>query len=746
MMQHFIAGTKERNRFEKHIPAPLFRKAFFLDFAPTAATFRIAAAGFYVLTVNGKDITKGALSPYLSNPDHYVYYDTYDLLPYLVKGKNVVGVLLGNGLQNNIGGAVWDFHIAPWIGVPSISFDFCASGNGGHLFFTSDETVKVYPSPITFDDYRLGEHYDARLLIDGWDMPAFDDSAWDTAIPVKPPRGALRTASIAPICVYAEREPISIISAEDGSYIYDFGINSAGVLHLSIEATAGQRIKIDHFERLLDGKFDQENLIFRIPHHDFYFEGYMQSVTYTARGGGVEEYMPTFAYFGFRYARVTGITEKQATKSLLTYRLMSSATEEIAALSTSDQALNRIVDMALNTVKANYYHHFTDCPHREKMGWTGDGAASMPYTMLFFDLERNYEEWMRGIRAAQQENGEIPGVVPTGTWGYQYYIGPTWARIITEIPYQLYRYCGNTDCIRESADTILRYLRYVMTLRDGDGVLRFGLGDWCPPGTCPTRYDVTASLAVTDTLSAIDIAKTAGMLFRIVGMDEAAAYVDGVYKELRTAFRNSLCDLSEMTVVGREDDDGVHLTQTGQAYAISCGMFDDSELPLAYQRLVEKIHADGDHFTCGYTGLRVLFDVLTACGESELAYKLIMQDEFPSYKFLLSKDLTALPEFFDLDENLVGSHCHPVFGSVVHWLMKVVGGIEIVSPNRIRVSPVFIKTLDFSNAHYDTKWGRVTVAWKRENDKLFLSVSHPAEVTVDISVSAECNLEDTIID
>ena len=242
MKKNFISATKEFSSFERWVNAPYIRKSFCLDFCPEKAEINISGLGFYVLFINGKNITKGHLAPYISNLDHYCYYDTYDVSTYLKKGENVIGVMLGNGFMNPFGGSVWDFDKVEWKNAPCLALEFSAEGEGKALSFDADESFKTHPSPIIFDELRMGEHFDANLEIENWNMPGFDDGTWEKAIYADAPRGKMEKCEAEPICVQYELKPTKFYKVE-GGYIYDFGENNAGICRLNLKnADKGQKI------------------------------------------------------------------------------------------------------------------------------------------------------------------------------------------------------------------------------------------------------------------------------------------------------------------------------------------------------------------------------------------------------------------------------------------------------------------------------------------------------------------------
>lgn len=725
MKKQFIMSKAGTSSFEKFVPAPYFRKSFNIDFIPDSAEFKICGLGFFRLFINGKEITKGALAPYISNPDHYCYYHTYDLLPFLTTGKNVIGVLLGNGFMNPFGGSVWDFHLVDWLGAPRMALEFSAKNKETELSFIADESFKTHASPILFDEYRIGEHYDANIAeeLDGWSSPNYDDSDWDSAIIAERPRGELVPAKAEPIVTLREVAPVEIKKVGENSYLYDFGINSAGVCRLSIDANKGQTITMDHCERLLDGNFDKKNIIFSPTNYPFY-DTLAYKTIYTASGKGREVWTPSFVYFGFRYVLIEGIDEGQATKDLLTYCVMSSDLKKIGGFSCSDDRVNTIYNMVDNAVRSNFFYFPTDCPHREKNGWTGDASMSSDFTMLMYDTDKSWSTWLDNIRKAQNYRGELPGIVPTGTWGFKWGNGPTWDSVLFNLPYQLYKMRGNTQVIRDNAHAMMRYLDYIMTRRSPDGTIAIGLGDWVPVGKSAGNYD--APLKLTDSVMVMDMARKACEMFGAIGLHHQADFANDIYYDMRRTIRRALIDFDTMTVDGN--------CQSSQAIALYYGVFDDHEKSKALAKLVDLVHAKDDNFDCGFIGMHCLFYMLTEAGEHELAWHLIMKDSYPSYAHLIDIGETAMVEQFRPDGSSGVSRNHHFLGDVVRWFTYSLAGLKVIDSKTVVISPAFVKALDSASAYYDLPAGRVEVKWERNGEryKLWISCCEGVDCSVKI--------------
>lgn len=719
MNKQFMKATEEYCSLEHYVPAPLFRRSFSLGKRPQSAVLSICGLGFYILYINGKNITKGHLAPYISNPDDICYYDTYDVREYLNEGENVIGIILGNGFMNCFGGAVWDFDKAAFRGAPRVALELSVKTDGEDLKIIADESFRTHPSPILFDDLRLGEIYDARLNINGWNLAGFDDSGWNDAIRAEAPKGELRLCSAEPIRVIKELKPVEIVKEGD-AYRYDFGLNSAGVVRLTISGTAGQRVKMWHGEALDEnGKFYNSNIAF--PEADYYLD-YNQTDTYILSGCGTESYTPHFRYNGFRYVLVEGITEQQATPELLTYLVMSSDIRTIGGFKCSDDRLNQLYGMVDNANRSNFYYFPTDCPHREKNGWTGDASVSAEQMTLMYDTEPSFREWLANIRAAQTQEGAIPCIVPTAGWGYAWGCGPAWDSALFTLPYALYKLRGSTEVIEENAEAMRSYLEYIMTRRNDNGTVAFGLGDWNSVNRESHNY--LTPLALTDSITVMDMASKASEMLLAIGKCEHADFADKVYREMRETVRRELINTDTLTAAGG--------TETGQSMAIYYGVFNDDEIDGAVRVLTDIIHEKGDSFDCGLLGLRCIFHVLSEHGYHELAYKMITKDEYPSYMYLVNDGQTALWEHFY--QGIVPYHRsynHHYFGDVSRWLTFRLAGLNVIDHKTVKIAPNPVSGIDFAQAYYELPLGRASVRWERNADgEIKIEYSVPDGVTV----------------
>ena len=283
-----------------------------LDSLPTSASLTVCGLGFYELFVNGERMTRGRLAPYITNPDQLLAYDTYDLSGVLRQGKNTLGFILGSGMQN-AHCKHWGLSEVPFASAPKLAFALVMKNGDTETVIEADENVRTKDSEILFNDLRYGETVDRRLETVGWSLPEYDDSGWDAAIPVSTHIGEPMERTSDPLVETYRRPPVRIFK-EDDSYIYDFGLNGSGLCELKVSGMAGQRIEMLYGEIFENGKFSQSNLYSNPPYEG---DPPRQRAVYVLRGDETETYLPTFTYFGFRYVKVSGITEEQATPELL---------------------------------------------------------------------------------------------------------------------------------------------------------------------------------------------------------------------------------------------------------------------------------------------------------------------------------------------------------------------------------------------------------------------------------------------
>ena len=731
----FISATTEMSTLYKSIPAPYLRKRISVGEGIGEAKLSVCGLGFYRFWLNGEELTRGHLSPYVSAADDVIDYDVYDLTGKLLPGENVLGFQLGNGMQNGFGGYVWDFDKATWRSAPKLAVCLRLTHKDGTVTeLEADESFRCAPSPTICDDLRQGEFYDARLEIPAWNLPGFDDSGWTPAIPVEAPRGQSVICEAHPIVCTRELMPVAIkpdtvltIAHHEetfSGFLYDFGENCAGVPLLKLQGQPGQKVTMIFGEYIReDGTFTVDNLWFIRPEY-LEMPLYIQKDEYTCKGGEEEVWAPGFTYHGFRYALVCGITQEQATKDLLTYRVMNTDLGDKGGFSCSDTVVNKLQRMTEIATLANFYHFPTDCPHREKNGWTGDAVLSAEHTLLNYDAADNYYEWMRHVRASMEPAGNFPSIVPTANgWGND--VNPAWDVVLVHIPYMVYRFTGRRDIVEETLPEIWRYINLLISVTNEKGLVDVGLGDWCAP------YSYRSPVEFTSSVTCMDLCEKAAFLFRQLGRENQADFCKVQAASYRAAIRKHLIDWETYTAVGC---DSPHVgSQTSQAMAIYYDVFTDEEKPRAFQVLLEKIREENDHLDTGVLGARVIFFVLSRFGHTDLAHKILVDPTYPSYGQWVARGETSLCEDFNRYDQQISSLNHHFWGSISAWFIDCIAGIrfnpEADDIHRVDFVPHFVTGMEHASGYHICPDGRIEAAWQRTGESTIeLMLTVPAGI------------------
>ena len=702
----FICAVEKYASFRRKVPAPWFKKEIKLNSNITKAEITVCGLGFYELFLDGKRITKSYLAPYISNSDDVIFYDSYDITD-LIEGKEIeLTFLLGNGMQNAFGGFVWDFHKAAFRSSPKLAFAVeLEYTDGSKEIIEADESVVTRPSKIIRDDLRLGEIYDAN----------FSEGEWHTSVMTDSPKGEKMLSAISPIVIRDRISPIRIWR-EKNAYIYDFGINTAGVCQLKVNGRHKQKIKLTFGEILRDGKFFWHNTSFKGSHHK-----YVQRDIYICQKGE-NIWTPTFTYHGFRYVKVEGITKEQATENLLTYLVMNTELGSKGKFSCDDEKINALHRMTLNSTLSNFHHFATDCPQREKNGWTADAALSMPHTLLYFEPTDNYKQWLIEICKAQNNDGAIPGIVPTGGWGFEWGNGPAWDSVLTELPWQVWQKRNDISAFDQCKNNIIKYLKYLETRMDEKGLLAIGLNDWLAPHR-PTK----APLILTDSIEAFDISSKASQMFEAIVDKENADYCRSFADTIRSNIRKHLFNAEKCTFAGE--------CQTSQSMGIYYGIINQDEKEKAFSALMNYVKETDYHIDTGVLGARVIFHVLAENGEIDTAIRVLENPTVPSYMQWIDADETGLCESFNPRSD-TDSHNHHFWGNISAFFMEQICGIKVCA-DKIKIEPFFPTDMNEASAYFDSVFGRISVLWKKDNGRITYTLSYPesAEKHIDLCIN-----------
>jgi hypothetical protein len=713
-------------------PMPLFRKSFRLTKSVTRALIYASGLGQDEVRINGSKVGDDLLTPGWSDYHKTVYYDAYDVTRLIRKGENALGVMLGNGMYRVLKTHDRYTKFVGSYGLPKCIVQLHIEFAGGEsIEIRSDGTWKTFPGPITFSSTYGGEDFDARREAKGWDRPGFDDSTW-LAATVVDGRGGVLTPELAPaVRVMHTYMPVKVTQPKPGVTVYDLGQNFAGWPEIDVSGPAGATVKLTPGELLSeDGTISQRS------------SGGPQWFAYTLRGAGVESWHPRFSYYGFRFLQVEGATTEQKTAKnevhILSVRGQAVHTSSLTAgeFVSSDELLNRIHSLILRAIENNSVSLFTDCPHREKLGWLEEAHLLAPSMLYDFDLAGLYSATARNIADAQKTEGPKTGVIPEIAPQYVVFNvdngifddSPEWSSAAVLAPWYLYERTGDLSLLAAQYDVMRRYVGYLAT-RAHDGIIAYGLGDW---------YDIGPGEPGVSKLTTAGVTATAIYYQDLIVMEKVAALLgkseEGTsYRQQAEAERN-LFNARFFDAAHHRYDKG---SQTAQAMPLAIGLVSEAERGAVLEALVDDIRAHQNHVTAGDIGYHYVVDALLEGGRSDVLLDMLERTDSPSYGYQLAKGATALTEAWDA--NPLSSQDHFMLGHAEEWFYRGLGGIHVdLSKKRseqLALRPAVAGKIEWVRTHYRSALGFVESNWKRAGDETVYSFVIPANATATIEVN-----------
>ena len=687
------------------------KKDFEVCKAVKEATVYICGLGFYELQLNGRKVGDAVLAPLWSDYDKTVYYNSYDVTT-MLKGQYVeLRVLLGNGFYNEQGGRYHKMKIS--FGPPTLRFRLHITyedGTENDVF--SDETWLFSLSPITFNSIYGGEDYDARMV-----------EQWQKVVVQEAPRGTLCKQMAEPVKImerFPIKEKLSTFNTQH-SIVYDMGQNLAGFPQITVRGKRGQTVKLTVGESLdANGHVSQKQT------------GRPHCYTYTLMGAPIETWHPRFSYYGFRYIEVETEAELLDLQSCFIYN----SARKIGEFECSNPLLNdtyRLIDRA---IRSNWQGVWTDCPHREKLGWLEQDWLNAEGLLANYDCRTMLEQTMRNIADAQHPNGAVPTtapqytVFPGETWGKPFNESPEWGGTFIYLPLAYLQHYGSDALIRMYYEPMKRYVGYLAT-QDSARILDQGLGDW---------YDYRDG-------EKAGFAKNTSVKF----VSTAHYYRWAALLRLYAAMTNHADDQQHFGLLASEIKEAInrafyhpatHTYDTGsqcaQAIALDMDLMPPTEREAVMQRLVDDIHRHGDRLTTGDIGNRYLFRVLAQSARREhheLLYRMLNHYETPGYGYQLRQGMTTLTEQWN-----------PVFGSSLnHFMMGHLNnllvprflGIQVTGSDGVLIAPMPVGDLTWCRGATACAEGRIACEWRIENGRFLLDIDIPegrkAQVTMPYS-------------
>ena len=712
---------------DRRLPARWLRRDFPVENRVRRATIYMCGLGLSELYVNGRKVSDQVLSPALSEYPKRVYYVTHDVTSRLHRGVNTLGVVLGNGR-----------YYAPrreeptstqTYGFPKLLLQMRLDFEDGTFKeVISDNTWKMTcDGPIRANNEYDGEEYDARLDLEGWNLPRYDDRLWYPAQFVKEPGGRLVAPMMDPIRVTGTIKPVRLTQPKPGQYIFDLGQNMVGWCRLKVTGSRGTTVSLRHAETLkADGTLYLDNI-----------RGAKVTDLYTLEGRGVEVYEPRFTYHGFRYVELTGYPGKP-TLATLEGQVVNDDLESAGQFTCSHPMINRIYRNIRWGVRGNYRSIPTDCPQRdERQGWLGDRSAESKGESYLFRNGLLYAKWVQDMADAQRTNGSVSDVCPS-YWPL-YNDNVTWPGSLVIIPGALLDQYGDSTVIARQYAAMERWIEHMCTYITTNLMPRDTYGDWCVPPEDPKLIhskDPARKTAgpILGTTSFYHCLKLMVRYARLLGKADDIVR----FEALAEALKRGLNETYLNTELGQYDNGA----QTTSVLPLAFGMVPDDQRQRVFDHLVGKIVGETQsHVGTGLVGGQWLNRVLTDHGRADLSFTFATNTTYPSWGYMVEKGATTVWELWNGDtaDPAMNSGNHVMLvGDLVIWLHEYLAGIrpdpEQPGFKHIILRPVPIDGLRQVKATHHSNYGLIASEWQLDVLTFKWNVVVPPNTTATVHV------------
>ncbi len=693
---------------EDILDAPVFMRKSFDTKKSVAGAYVIATSlGIYSLYIDGVKVSN-ILAPEYTSYKKHLEYQTYDVTNILKEaGDHVIGGILADGWYTGK------------IGLMGIGEQY---GHENGLYFQlrivyedgsveeilSDDQVKVSMGEYIYADLFVGEYVDLRRKQDVFSTD-FDDSAWDHVKILEVDRSIFRAQSVDPVQIYERIKP-QLIRTPKGELVLDAGRNIAGYTCFSIDSEAGVEIGLEHSEMLdRDGNFYQNIM----------GQNKNQKDRIITREGHTD-YEPCFTFHGFRYVKVTGLSDINPDD--FTIIVISTPMDETGEFSCSDERLNRLQNNIMNSQRGNMLCIPTDCPQRERAGWTGDMEVYAPTAAFNMDVRSLLYRWLSDVRNDQLPDGQITNISPyidsdkyvNGNPENPHKSSAGWGDAIVLVPYALYQAYGDIDVLKENYDSMKAWMDYVVS-HAGDDMTEWGqlfhFGDWLIPSIMAMEHNpLQTALRTKEEVALIYMAKTADCLGEIAQAlmkeDDAEKYY-ALGRKARESFSNKYAD-----------ENGIMRQQLQGPYVLAVHehMLKGKQEQGAAEKLAALVEEAGALDT-GFLSVPFLLETLCEIKRKDLAYRILFDDSKPGWLYALKFDATSvwenwaavLPDGTRTDS----SYNHFAFGCVGDFLYRRIGGIyrEDTAYKKVRIDPDYECGLDYAKTSFDSVYGRISCEW-----------------------------------
>lgn len=723
---------------EKERPAQYFRKAFSSAKKIKQALAFITAHGIYEAQINGKRVGDQYLTPGWTSYKTRLQYQTYDVTGLLQKGKNAIGVSIGNGWYR--GFLAWGDNKNIYGKTLGLLFQMQLKyTDGTSEWIVSDGSWKSSEGAIRFAEIYHGETVDAREEKAGWSTAAFNDASWSGVKIGDYANNNLLATFNEPIRKKEIFTPAKLIITPKGEKVIDFGQNLVGWVQVKVKGKAGDQIVIKHAE-VLDkfGNFYTENL-----------RAARATATFILKGDREEEFESHFTFYGFRYIKVEGVEgalDPARFKAVALYSDM----DRTGDFTSSHPLLNQLQHNIQWGQRGNFLDVPTDCPQRdERLGWTGDAQAFSRTAAFNFDVNNFFAKWLRDVEADQLPNGSVPFVIPN-------VLGPGasgstgWADVANIIPWNSYLAYGDKRILDSQYKSMKAWVGFMEKNSKNDlWNVGFHFGDWL---FYRPFDDNDGSSAVTDKylIAQCFYAHSTQLLInaaRVLGNQADVQKYTDLLKRIKEAYQKEYVTGSGRLVSG---------TQTAYVLALNFDMLPVEQRELAADRLVENIKRYGNHLSTGFLGTPYLCHVLSRYGKTDMAYTLLLQETYPSWLYPVKMGATTIWERWNgirtdstFEPASMNSFNHYAYGAIGDWMYRVVAGLDTYEDGpgykHIMIQPIPGGGLTKAQASLKTHYGLAVSGWTKEGEDMIYNVEIPCntKATVILKTAAIDNVTES---
>lgn len=719
------------------LSARYLRKEFVLRKPVSRAMLYICGLGSSKTYINGKSIGDDVFGTMVSWYHKHVYYKTYDITSLVVKDKNAIAVILGNGRYFNprtVKPDNVDVFGFPKL-IAQINIDYT---DGSKHTLVSDSSWKLTThGPIFANNEFDGEEYDARMEMTGWNTKDFDDSSWIPAKIVAAPTGKLAAQPNPGLSIQDEVKPVSVKDCGDGRYILDMGQNMVGWLSIcNLQSKKCRPVQLRFAERMntRGDSIYMANL-----------RSARQTDIYIPSSNKPFSWEPIFVYHGFRYVEITGIDTVPDLKSL-TGKVVYDKMQTIGKFSSSNELLNHIFHNAFWGIRGNYRGMPTDCPQRdERQGWLGDHATVCFCESYIFDNHLLYNKWMQDIEDGQRDNGVISDVSPC-LWNF-FNDDITYPSAYFYAAYMLYRKYGDVSAIIKHYSSMKKWIDHNISVNMKDYILSNDrYGDWCMPPKHRELLHAVDSTLMTDgsilsTTVFYDLLQKMCVFARLSGHESDIPDYQQLLLKIKDAYNSKFFH--------RNNANYGNNTVTANLLSLRLGLVPQGYESNVFANILNLIENDFDtHISTGVVGIQHVMRGLTENGRVDLAYKIATNTTYPSWGYMVSKDATTIWELWNGDTASPGMNSHNhimLLGDLIIWYFEDLAGIKCAPDaagfKKIFMQPVFPKGLSSVNASYDSVYGTIRSDWSIKNDSFLWNVTIPGNTTAVIRIPSSFHVD-----